>query len=77
MDGFYQDLTPAERTRYIHERACSLVAIAEQMGVSLRIERVPHFPLAMGNAGHRVEAWPARHQPQAQCAPAAPQQQLL
>jgi len=55
--------SPEASAKYIHELASSLVATAEKMGVSLRIDRVPLQPLATGNAGHRVEAWPARHQP--------------
>lgn len=53
--------SPEASAKYVHDLASSLVRMAEQLGVSLRIDRVPHYPLAMGNAGHRVEAWPARH----------------
>lgn len=40
-----------------------LVKEAERDGVSVRVTREPLQPLAMGHAGHVVEAWPARHQP--------------
>lgn len=48
---------------HILAKAAKLVAEADALGVSLRIDRVPVHPLAMGNARHVVDAWPARHQP--------------
>lgn len=68
MGDLYQDLTDAERVGHIKEMAQKLVKDAERMGVSLRIDRVPLRPLAMGHAQHVVEAWPARH-PQPQVTP--------
>jgi hypothetical protein len=56
----FTNMTPAERATYIAAKARDLVEIAEILGVSLRIDRVPMPPLAMGNAVHVVEAWPAR-----------------
>jgi len=61
-------LTPEQRAKRYALAAQELADHAEREGVCLRIERAPRYPLAMGNAGHRVEAWPARHQP----APPAP-----
>lgn len=46
----------------IAARAARLINEAESLGVSLRIDRVPLRPLAMGYAKHVIEAWPA-HQP--------------
>ena len=39
------------------------VARAEAMGVSIRIDRRPLQPLAMGHAEHVVETWEARNKP--------------
>lgn len=60
----FTEMTPAERADYVAEKARELVDMAEILGVSLRIDRVPLQPLAMGNARHVVDAWPARHQPE-------------
>lgn len=48
---------------FIRVQAKALVAQAERLGVSLRIDRRPLQPLAMGNAEHVIEAWPSRHEP--------------
>lgn len=60
MPELYEDLTPEERVAYITQKGKELVALAEKMGVSLRIDRVPLRPLATGYVRHVVEAWPAR-----------------
>lgn len=59
-EQYLLSLTPFERACYIERCAIELAAKAERVGVSLRIDRVPLQPLAMGNARHAVEAWPAR-----------------
>lgn len=56
---------------YIAARARALVALAEELGVSLRIDRQPLQPLGMGHARHVVEAWPARHSPRLRPKPAS------
>jgi hypothetical protein len=48
---------------HILTKANQLAAEAEKHGVTLRIERRPLKPLAMGHGTHAVEAWPARKQP--------------
>lgn len=58
-----ETMTLEERAKAIAELARDLVALAEEVGVALRIERVPLQPLATGNMRHVVEAWPARHGP--------------
>ena len=60
MPELYKDLTPQERAAYIAAEGRRLVELAEMLGVSLRIDRVAHQPLAMGHARSVVEAWPAR-----------------
>lgn len=56
--------SPEASAEYIRQLGESLVVAAEKLGVSLRIDRQPLQPLAMGHARHVVEAWPARHQPE-------------
>lgn len=41
--------------------AAILVGKAKMLGVTLRITGQPRLPLAMGNQGHVVDAWEARH----------------
>ena len=60
-----ESMTPQERAEVIAERARDLVAQAEMLGVSLRIDRVPIQPPRSGHMRHVVEAWPARHGPKA------------
>lgn len=64
MPELYQDLTPKERAEHIASEARALVALAEKLGVTLRIERAPLHPLAMGHSEHVVHAQPARGQKQ-------------
>lgn len=52
--------SPEASAEYIRQLGESLVVTAQKLGVSLRIDRVPLEPLAMGNVRHIVEAWPAR-----------------
>ena len=73
----FAEMTPAERAHYVEEKGRDLVVLAEMLGVSLRIDRVPLRPLAMGGARHEVVTWPSRHQQQALCAPAAPQRREI
>lgn len=65
-EAYLMSLTPFERSCYIQRCAVALAQKAERLGVSMRIERKPLQPLAMGNAGHAIDTWPARHQPAAQ-----------
>lgn len=60
-----ESMTLQERAEAIAERARDLVAQAELLGVSLRIDRVPIMPPRSGHMRHVVEAWPARHGPKA------------
>ena len=50
----------AEAVEAIRIEAENLCLYAEAIGVSLRIDRVPRQPLAMGNQRYVVETWPAR-----------------
>ena len=63
MPELYEDLTESERQAYITQQAKELVALAERMGMSLRILRNPLQPLAMGHAEQVVEVWTARQKP--------------
>lgn len=58
MDPMYAVMTPAERAHLIATCARELVALAEHLGICLRIERVSQQPPAMGNLKTVVEAWP-------------------
>ena len=53
--------SPQDSARYIQDLAQSLVRMAQGLGVTLVIERVPLVPLAMGHIKHVASAWPARH----------------
>lgn len=52
--------SPEASAEYIHQLGESLADMADKLGVSLTVTRVPLQPLAMGHARHAVEAWPAR-----------------
>ena len=49
-----------DTVQMIANEARKLATLAESLGVSLRIDRAPNKPLAMGNMRHVVDAWPAR-----------------
>jgi len=64
--------SPEASAEYIRQLGESLVVAAGKMGVTLRIDRAPLQPLAMGNVRHVVEAWPSRQGPDQHAAPRPP-----
>lgn len=50
-------MTSDQRAEYFQACAQDLIKYAERNGVTLRIERRPLTPLAMGRVEHVAEAW--------------------